>query len=585
MKVKMITVFLLGVLLSVSAFALECVAYVRQQDGWTNFPQTGGNGEAYRWWIAAGSNGYVTVGVPEVGSVLVWKQSGSLSAGHIAVVSQKVSETTIKVRHANWPEGTLGHEDVVTKTNSGDQWTSVAVGGGGSNAVYGFIYQKGARIVLPHNNDSAWIPPSSSNDNCEDGVKFFRVGNNGKLTETSRTEACGNIETSCANPPSENEVEDIENSAERSFWRKLWNAITSAGHFLFGADIAQACESTVEYRTFTLPGSPSSASYLSSGSKAGSGLPPVGASPLPYAGPKPDITPDYDVFSDAARTHEISANCNDCPGKPVGVGRTVYHRLEAQVSNRDVIASDLRNGNSQSIDGKVECRVAGYTDWQEIPGSEDELEYDVGNLDVGGSSIETVPYTVPNYPGSTLECRAHIDDDDEVIEENEGNNGSRTERFPIRSYGQCNIIVEYAGLVNGANVLDLGSAYGLEMMVSSIGGTGCENDVRSSYSLKKPGESSFTQVGDDGTEADDYLRFGCRGYEYTTNTPFVATSVGIHTVRACADYQGTNTETNEADNCHESVFEVIDPNAAPAPVPDPNQYEQADPAVLHMLFN
>lgn len=586
MKAKMMVAFLFGMLLSVSVFALECVEYVRQQDGRTNFPQTGGYGEAYRWWSTAGNNGYVTVGIPKVGAVLVWKQSSSLSAGHVAIVSQEVNATTIKVRHANWPIGTLGHEDVVTKTNSGDQWTSVAVGGGGSNAVYGFIYQAGSEITLPHNNDSVWIPSSSNNDNCEAGAKFFRAGDNSKLTETSRTEACGNIETSCANPPNESEVEDIENSAKRTFWQKLWNAITGTGHFLFGANIAQACESTVEYRAFTLPGSPSSVSYLSSGNKVGPPRPsPVGVSPQPVSGPKPDITPDFDVFSDAARTHEISANCNDCPGKPVGVGRVIYHRLEAQVSNRDVVTSDLRNSNSQSIDGKVECRVAGHTDWQEIPGSEDELEYDVGNLDASGSSIETISYTVPNYPGSTLECRARVDDDDEVIEENEGNNGSRTERFPIRSYGQCNIIVEYAGLVNGASVLNLGSAYGLEMMVASIGGTGCENDVRSSYALKKPGESSFTQVGDDGTEADDYLCFGCRGYEYTTNTPFVATTVGVHTVRTCADYQGTNAETNEEDNCRESVFEVIDPNAVPAPVPDPNAYEQVDPAVLHLLFN
>lgn len=567
----------------VSGVFCWCTDYLIVDRGWGDFD---GAGDAKRWYGAAEGKGYITRNIPIVGAVLVWDGWSTNTAGHVAEVIEVIDSSHIKVTHSNWSDPFDGQVRTSMITDTSSNWTKVKVGTGGERNTFGFIYPKGAETKLAYNSGHAWIPASSGNDSCENGVKFFRIGDNGKLTEVSRQEACGNIETSCASPPSESQVEGIENSAERTFWQKLWNAITNGGHFLFGTNIVQACGSTVEYRTFTLPGSSSSASYMSSGNKIGSSGPsPVGVIPQPVSGSKPDITPDYDVFSDAARTHEVSANCSNCPGKPVGVGQVIYHRLEAQVSNRDVVTSDLRNGNSQSIDGKVECRVAGYTDWQEIPGSENELEYDVVNLDANGVSIETIPYTVPNYSGSTLECRARVDDDDEVIEENEGNNGSRTERFPIRAYGQCNIIVEYAGLVNGASVVNLGSAYGLEMMVSSIGATACENDVRSSYALKKPGESSFTQVGDDGTEADDYLCFGCRGYEYTTNTPFVATTVGVHTVRTCADYQGANAETNEGDNCRESVFEVIDPNAVPVPVIDPNAYEQVDPAVLHLLFD
>lgn len=152
------------------------------------------------------------------------------------------------------------------------------------------------------------------------------------------------------------------------------------------------------------------------------------------SGSLPDFTPDFDVYH--LDGHEISANCNNCQGESVQPGQVVHMRLEVETHNRDVQVGDLRNSSTQSIDGRIKCRVIGKTDWQEIPGSENNLEYDVDNLVTdNNSSVETIDYTIPNYPGSILECQAKVDDDDEVIEENESNNNSRIERFLIESYG------------------------------------------------------------------------------------------------------------------------------------------------------
>ncbi len=149
-------------------------------------------------------------------------------------------------------------------------------------------------------------------------------------------------------------------------------------------------------------------------------------------GSKPDITPDFDILHQDG--HEISANCDNCPTENVNPNQVITMRLEAQVNNRDVEESDLFNSNSQSIDGEVFCRVRGITDWQEIPGSEDVMEFDVDNLVTdNNTSLETLNYTVPNYPGEILDCKANVDSDNEVNEQSENNNNSRVESFFINN--------------------------------------------------------------------------------------------------------------------------------------------------------
>jgi len=153
--------------------------------------------------------------------------------------------------------------------------------------------------------------------------------------------------------------------------------------------------------------------------------------PTPVPGSKPDHTPDYDVFSDSGLNTEVSASSNSSPIQDVIAGSTTWHRLETVTSNRDVEPSDYRSGNPQSIDGELNCRVLGITLYDEVDGSEEDLEYDTDNLEVNNYQEETIAVVVPNYPGNIWECYTNVDDDDEIVEESESNNRSRTERFNI----------------------------------------------------------------------------------------------------------------------------------------------------------
>ena len=149
MKVKATIVFLIGIALSTPVFALQCVGYVREQPGWTNFPQTPPDHEAYRWWDTARSNGYATSNKPMVGAVLVWKSWDKNTAGHVALTASIVSDTEITVNHSNWanpPDGKIRLGGKVRDV-SGGNWTKVKVNDGGTDyEVYGFIYPKAVSL-------------------------------------------------------------------------------------------------------------------------------------------------------------------------------------------------------------------------------------------------------------------------------------------------------------------------------------------------------------------------------------------------------------------------------------------------------
>ena len=58
-------------------------------------------GAAAGWWNQAVGK-YAQGNVPKAGAVLVFKAIGSMRSGHVATVSQIVSDRIIKVTHANW---------------------------------------------------------------------------------------------------------------------------------------------------------------------------------------------------------------------------------------------------------------------------------------------------------------------------------------------------------------------------------------------------------------------------------------------------------------------------------------------------
>jgi ATP-dependent Lhr-like helicase len=92
----------------------QCVTFARMFSGIQIF------GDAWTWWRQAVSK-FRTGDAPETGSVLVFQPHGRMSAGHVAVVSDVLTDRVIRVTHANWG-GSLGkvEERFAAQLSSGD---------------------------------------------------------------------------------------------------------------------------------------------------------------------------------------------------------------------------------------------------------------------------------------------------------------------------------------------------------------------------------------------------------------------------------------------------------------------------------
>ncbi len=124
----------------------QCVPFARLMSGIQIF------GDARTWWGQAAGK-YDTGAVPKIGSVLSFKPTARMNLGHVAFVSQVLTDRVIQVTHANWSiiEGDRGQIEkdvtVVDVSPNGD-WTQVKVWydpirdlGTSVYPTNGFIYQ------------------------------------------------------------------------------------------------------------------------------------------------------------------------------------------------------------------------------------------------------------------------------------------------------------------------------------------------------------------------------------------------------------------------------------------------------------
>jgi surface antigen len=132
----------------------QCVPFARLISGIQIF------GDARTWWEQA-SGKYDKGGTPKAGAVLCFKPVGKMQLGHVAVVSQVLTDRVIQITHANWSRigGTRGQVEkdvtVIDVSPSGD-WSQVKVWydpvrdlGSTTYPTHGFIYQndQAARIA------------------------------------------------------------------------------------------------------------------------------------------------------------------------------------------------------------------------------------------------------------------------------------------------------------------------------------------------------------------------------------------------------------------------------------------------------
>ncbi len=125
---------------------LQCAPFARAISGINLF------GRAADWWAQA-KGLYERGTAPVKGAVLSFKATGSMRAGHVAVVSEVVSDRVIKVTHANWSiingrRGQVERDVEVIDVSPANDWSKVRVwyapiGKVGTTAypANGFIYK------------------------------------------------------------------------------------------------------------------------------------------------------------------------------------------------------------------------------------------------------------------------------------------------------------------------------------------------------------------------------------------------------------------------------------------------------------
>ncbi len=124
----------------------QCVPFARLMSGIQIF------GDARTWWSQAVGK-YETGFAPKTGAVLCFKPTGRMTLGHVAFVSQVLTDRVIQVTHANWSiiEGDRGQieQDVtVVDVSPEGNWSQVKVWydpirdlGSTVYPTNGFIYQ------------------------------------------------------------------------------------------------------------------------------------------------------------------------------------------------------------------------------------------------------------------------------------------------------------------------------------------------------------------------------------------------------------------------------------------------------------
>ncbi|WP_116090435.1 CHAP domain-containing protein [Sphingomonas crusticola] len=125
----------------------QCAPFARVFSGIQLF------GAAGSWWNQAIGK-YAQGSAPKLGSVLVFKAIGSMRSGHVATVTQVISDRLIKVTHANWGvRGQVERDVTVIDASAKGDWSAVKVWYGPIHDIgikayptYGFIYS-GAKAV------------------------------------------------------------------------------------------------------------------------------------------------------------------------------------------------------------------------------------------------------------------------------------------------------------------------------------------------------------------------------------------------------------------------------------------------------
>ena len=131
----------------------QCVPFARLMSGIQIF------GNARTWWSQAVGK-YDTGFVPRAGAVLCFKPTARMNLGHVAFVSQVLTDRVIQVTHANWSiidggRGQIEKDVTVVDVSPAGDWSQVKVWydpirdlGTTVYPTHGFIYQNNQAVTI-----------------------------------------------------------------------------------------------------------------------------------------------------------------------------------------------------------------------------------------------------------------------------------------------------------------------------------------------------------------------------------------------------------------------------------------------------
>lgn len=131
----------------------QCVPFARLMSGIQIF------GDARTWWGQA-TGKYDTGFTPKAGAVLCFKPTGRMNLGHVAFVSQVLTDRVIQVTHANWSvmngaRGQIEKDVTVVDVSPEGDWSQVKVWydpirdlGTTVYPTHGFIYQNQQAVTI-----------------------------------------------------------------------------------------------------------------------------------------------------------------------------------------------------------------------------------------------------------------------------------------------------------------------------------------------------------------------------------------------------------------------------------------------------
>ncbi|HUC11215.1 MAG TPA: CHAP domain-containing protein [Stellaceae bacterium] len=143
------------------AAAGNCALYARAVTGVNLYGAAG-----YWWYEAAGR--YQRGQVPAVGSILVFRPTGVIPSGHVAVVSKVIGPDMVLVDQSNWYHGRVTLGTPVADTSPNHDWTTVTVMNvasgqfGRDNPTFGFVYPQSASTQTVAGLDTGGFDPQIS---------------------------------------------------------------------------------------------------------------------------------------------------------------------------------------------------------------------------------------------------------------------------------------------------------------------------------------------------------------------------------------------------------------------------------------